>query len=449
MTYGRPRRRSIFGGFLLILLGTLFLLNNFLPEFHGWELFGKWWPVILIVWGLAKLFDFFAVRRTGEIPPRTLTGGDIGLLILLLMFAGFFSGVTWIRSHGEEIDIHFPWDRSYTFDEEVTKAARAGATIRVRTDRGNISVHPEETPEIRVLVKKEVLSGGERDAARRAAQVTLEIVETGDGYEVRPKQLGEGGRGVRLNLEVHLPKQSTIEARTDRGEIQVSGVAGGVTAVTRSGSVELRDIGGETRIEMRGGDGRVLGARGAVRLTGRGSQIEIADVEGETTIEGEFSGPIRVRNSKQGARFKSSRTDLTVGPLPGRLELAGGNLEIFDCPSNVSVVTRNKDIVMENVMGRVSIENRRGDVVLRMQQPPKEAITVTNEAASIELLLPAKSGFAVSASSRGGNIQNSFDDPGLKMTESENISRLEGTFGRGPQIQLQTTYGDIRLRKVD
>jgi len=44
------------GPLLLIVIGVLFLLNNMYPEvFH----FGKMWPVILIVIGLAKVFEYF------------------------------------------------------------------------------------------------------------------------------------------------------------------------------------------------------------------------------------------------------------------------------------------------------------------------------------------------------------------------------------------------------
>ena len=44
------------GPLLLIVIGILFLLNNMYP---GLFRFGKMWPVILIVIGLAKIFEYF------------------------------------------------------------------------------------------------------------------------------------------------------------------------------------------------------------------------------------------------------------------------------------------------------------------------------------------------------------------------------------------------------
>jgi len=43
------------GPILLIVVGVLFLLNNLYP---GMFRFGKMWPVILIVIGLSKVFEY-------------------------------------------------------------------------------------------------------------------------------------------------------------------------------------------------------------------------------------------------------------------------------------------------------------------------------------------------------------------------------------------------------
>lgn len=44
------------GPLLLIVLGILFLLNNMYPGLYS---FGKMWPVILIVIGIAKVLEYF------------------------------------------------------------------------------------------------------------------------------------------------------------------------------------------------------------------------------------------------------------------------------------------------------------------------------------------------------------------------------------------------------
>jgi cell wall-active antibiotic response 4TMS protein YvqF len=60
------------GPLLLIVIGVLFLLNNMYPDVFR---FGKMWPVILIVIGLAKVFEYFQAPQpkpesTPEIKPE-------------------------------------------------------------------------------------------------------------------------------------------------------------------------------------------------------------------------------------------------------------------------------------------------------------------------------------------------------------------------------------------
>ena len=48
------------GPLILIALGVLFLLNNLYPETFS---FGRLWPVILIVIGLAKILENLVGRK--------------------------------------------------------------------------------------------------------------------------------------------------------------------------------------------------------------------------------------------------------------------------------------------------------------------------------------------------------------------------------------------------
>jgi hypothetical protein len=56
------------GPLLLIVLGVLFLLNNLYP---GVFRFGKMWPVILIVIGLAKVLEYIQGH-----PAKTINSVD-------------------------------------------------------------------------------------------------------------------------------------------------------------------------------------------------------------------------------------------------------------------------------------------------------------------------------------------------------------------------------------
>jgi len=53
---------SIAGPFILIAIGTLFLLHN-LTGFDVFHLIRQYWPLILIAVGIAKLIEYFRVKK--------------------------------------------------------------------------------------------------------------------------------------------------------------------------------------------------------------------------------------------------------------------------------------------------------------------------------------------------------------------------------------------------
>ena len=92
-----PRRRgSLFGALLLIVLGGAFLYSNLRPEWSPWPLISRYWPVLLILLGLGKLFD--ALRAPGPPGARQTarhTGVTFAFVILLVLL-----GVALVRGRG-------------------------------------------------------------------------------------------------------------------------------------------------------------------------------------------------------------------------------------------------------------------------------------------------------------------------------------------------------------
>ena len=449
MTNGRPRRRSIFTGVVLIVLGLIFLAQNFRGEFGFWRLFSKWWPLLLILWGVAKLIDRLAAQRSGEGAPRTITGGEIFLVTCLILLGLGVSAAHWIPA---EIGADIPlWGNEYSFTQDVgPQAVPANSRISIRTLRGDIEVRAEDAAEIRVSAKKTAHAWTENEAQRQCQRVSVAISHSGDGYEVATH--GGGGERCAVNLEVHVPKQAGVSTRTNRGDVRLAGMEGGVSVATVRGDVEVRDAGGDVSIEMRKGDVHVSGAGGNVKVSGRGGDVSISNVAGAANIDGEFFGSIRLEKIAKGVHFLSQRTDLTVTKLSGRVDTSSGNLEITDASGSVTLKTRDYDIDMENVGGRIQVENRNGNVELRFANPPKDDIDVTNASAGITLTLPARAPFEIRADSHSGEIETEFTDSSLKKTGGgghDSDSRLEGKVGsRGPKINLKTSYGSIALHKT-
>ncbi len=65
MSNGRVHRRSITGALILIAFGVLFLYANLRPDFDPWSVLSRYWPLILIFWGLG-IFDYRVRKNDGH-----------------------------------------------------------------------------------------------------------------------------------------------------------------------------------------------------------------------------------------------------------------------------------------------------------------------------------------------------------------------------------------------
>ncbi len=60
----RSHSGALTAGLVLIALGLIFLVENLYAPFSAWHLIARYWPVILIVIGLKKLYLYFTWPQT-------------------------------------------------------------------------------------------------------------------------------------------------------------------------------------------------------------------------------------------------------------------------------------------------------------------------------------------------------------------------------------------------
>jgi len=444
-----PRRSSsLFPGLLLLFVGSLLLLHNY----RGLEIeqvLGHWWPLILIVWGAIKLYERTTASRAGNPDSATITGGEVFLVVGLLALIGIVVAVGVIRDKVPVEGIDWGGNGVESDLEVAPKTVPVDARITIHNGRGDVSVRPSDDSQIRVGGKKSAHAWNEDDAQKAAAKVGVEIVQNGDGYDVRPT--GPSDSHVSLNLDVEVPKKAALTIRNEKGNITVADMTKPVNITNGTGDIEVRDTGGDVSIDTRKGDTKVSDTKGNVKISGHGGEINVSGATGGLTIDGEFYGSIRADKMAKGVRFVSQRTDLTLSQLNGHMEASPGNLEIYDAPGNLSLRTQD-DITLENPGGKVKIENRRGNVDVRFSFVPKEDIEITNSSAGITLSLPESASFEIAADCHSGDINNEFQSDSLKQTSGTGSgdSHLEGKYGngRGPKITLKTSYGSISLRRT-
>ena len=447
----QPQRSSIFAGLLLILLGVLFLLHRYMPELGIGHLIARYWPLLLIIWGIAKLVDHLSAQRTGHARSPVLSGGEAVLLVLLVIVLGWIWVADYIHMKHPQLEMDGIGLFSHRHsDTEVipSQSIPSGAQVIVQTGHGDLTIHSSDVSEIRVEVNKSGSAPSESSARERMREVRVVIEHSGGRYLVHPVNQDLASGNVSVDLDVALPKNVSLTATSARGDITISGIGGAINATTQNGDIEIHDAGSDVSVQLQKGDVRISDVPGTVRISGKGSQVEVSDVDGDALIEGDFFGPIRVRNVKKTTHYASQRSDLTLLHLTGQLELDSGNIEISDVTGSAKITTHNQDIDVENVAGKLDISNSHGDIKVRYSDPPREDLNVVNESGEIDLTLPSNSSFQIAASSRSGDVQSDFEDASLKLANESDTGRLNGAVGsHGPHISLTTSYGTIYLRK--
>jgi hypothetical protein len=448
MSNGRPRG-TFLGSMMLILIGILFLVHNYRPDLVTWTWIGHWWPLLLILLGVIRLVENLTMRPG----TRAMTGGEVFLLLLVLVVG---VGISVSRKALDHLQIDDELDNPFSESADATEELpardlRPGALVTINTPRGDISVDgsPDEK-QLRIVVRKTAYAMSGDEAHSRASAAHVQVHETSAGIEVNTDAASGGNNPARVSFEVHLPKNVALDLRTSRGDVRADEITGNVSVTVARGNVEVRDTGGDVRADIGRGDAHISGVKSNVHVSGKGSHVEVEDVGGAATIDGEFYGPITARNVAKGARFVSVHTDLTIGSLPGRMDVESGDLRVENAGSPLLLTTGDKTINLEDISGRIRVQNKRGDITVRLTAAPKEEIDLTNDSGTIELALPAKSAFDLSASSRSGEIQSELGESALKSTQAKGDSTLEGKVGaNGPKITITTSYGPIRLKHSD
>ena len=447
------RRGSIFWALTLIGVGGIFLYQNFNPSIHPWQIIAKFWPILIIFWGLSKLIDFIQASAHPETTPLPLfSGSEVVLLLLILLMGTMVSHIVlhpswhnWFGFNDEDFSNIFL--NSYTYTQTLTQSVKPQPHLVVEDQRGDLEIRASDHPTMEATVKKIIRADNEGEASKIADGLKVEIVEEAGGrYALRSnrRSFSNDGNNISLDVILNVPKATSAEITSEHGDTTMAELQGDQTITSLHGDLHLSGVEGLVRVHKTGGLTEIRDVKGNVEVDGRGNDVEISGVTGTVAVNGDFSGSLEFRDVTQTLRFTSSRTDLTAQRLTGRLNMETGSLEANDIDGPFEITTRQKDITLENFKHSVKITNTNGDVQLRTSVAPTHPIQVDLGKGEIALDIPPTSNFQIDAVSRHGDVDSAF--PSLKVVKEGDTPSISGTNGKGgPAIHLSTSYGTIRL----
>jgi hypothetical protein len=213
---------------------------------------------------------------------------------------------------------------------------------------------------------------GKACASEEAALAGIQFVEQHEGAvaSVATKIPNEGfqwalfgGQYAYLDVHVRMPAGMKLDLRDSSGDLEVSGLTGGVDVVDSSGDITLRDLGGPVNVTDTSGDIDVRGIAGDFTvISDTSGDIQIADVRGDALVREDSSGDVEFHRVAGNARVdRDSSGDIEfddIGRDAGVGSDSSGEIRARHVRGNFNVQSKSggsKNIAYSDIGGKVSI----------------------------------------------------------------------------------------------
>jgi len=452
------RRRSLTGPLILIAIGVLFLLGTShiveASTLRHW--FAHWWPLLLILWGVIRLAEYYSDQQSGY-PTRRMGGGSIFLLIILIFVGLGFTGwdkVDW-QQWGENIQVDGdnPFEdmfggETHQFNNSVEKDLPSNnATLRVLSDAGDVTINTWDENKIKVDAAKKIRADESADASKYDSQTQPTINTEGNTVTVSANTTGAGAHfNVRSDLQIWVPHNVAVEVSTRKGDITVRDRNANVKATDAKGSITVEDIKGDVEADQRNkGDVHLARITGNVTMSGQVDDSSIADVSGEVKLTGDFYGDMQLSKLAKGFTFHSSRTELQMAKLDGDFSMNPGDLRANSLTGPVRLMTKSTDIHLDDLSGELRVEDSNGNVEVHSKK--LGPIDISNETGDVHVVVPDRTGFVVDIHTKTGDFNSDFNN--LRVEDNNGEKRVSGSVGSGgPTVKVNSQHGSIEIRKA-
>ena len=448
-------RRSFAGPFVLITLGVIFLLGNIgmLSWGNIGYYFSRWWPLLLIFWGLIKLVESWDAQRHGY-RSRGIGAGGVILVIFVIFIGLTASGIAkWGPEIGNNIDedndLGMFFGNKYTFADNNSAALPANGSMRIVNDRGDVKVTVSSDDKVHLITNYVVYSHSQDDAQKAREARTPHFDSEGSILVLNStgSQGVENADRARVNMEVQVPRKASIEITTQHGDIRVIGRDGDVKAQTQRGDAQVEDVNGKVDMQMRHGDFTANKISGDVSVDGSVNDVTVNDIGGQLELKGDYYGDVNINRVAKTVRFNSSRTQFELAKLDGQMTMESSDLRVTALSGPVTLRSRSKDVHFDDMNGGdVNIDDTNAQIDIRMTKSPIGNVDISNRNGEIRLTLPANAGFTADAETRNGEIRSDFSE--VKVDSARDSNHAAGKVGSGgAMVRLRTEHADIEIRK--
>lgn len=325
-------------------------------------------------------------------------------------------------------------------DSELDESMRSGETLTVHSARGDVRLHRSTDDRLHVKARKRVWAPTGEEARQLAQALEIELRRTvgkAGPHQAGSPQVGGGTvslavpripeRPVRVDLEIAVPAQVSVELSLARGDLEAAGLDGALTTNIAHGDIVVHAHGGPLAVGV---------ARGNVR---------IREVAGETNVDVKH-GDVTVEKIRGTLAIQTTHGDIDVD---GCADLAAvaihGDVSVANATDAVVIEGKHGGIDLRNIRSHdVRVRTKHGDVSLDVTDLGAEGtLNLGTVRGDIALVVPSGARATIDAAARSGRVtcsaplQNRLDERGSLRGELN---------GPGCYVHLRVTSGDIDIR---
>jgi DUF4097 and DUF4098 domain-containing protein YvlB len=420
---------------------------------HLGSLFARFWPALLILWGVLKLIEYEQAKRYGQ-PARGIGVGGVFLLLFLIgagLIATQASRLDW-KNIGEHIQIgddqgidEIFGGSTFDYSGELNSPLPSSFTsMRVNDDRGTVTVNVSEDKKVRVSWRKKVHAENQKDADAYNTKTDPTILSADKMIVLNANTQGAGDKGVSADMDIYVPANVSVSVTSGHGDVTIAGMSGSIEVNHHRGEVNINDHSGNVSLSLDGSSARLAHVKGDVTIQGKANEVAVEDVDGEVHLNGDFQESVRLVRVSRTVSFRSARTDMEFSRLDGRLDLDSGDLRADSLTGPMRLTTRSKDVALEGLSGDLRLEDSNGTVEVGLRKPGN--IQIDNRKGDVQVSIPPNTAVKVEARTREGEIASDFDE--IKVDNRDKQSSASGSIGsNGPRLALNCEKGSIEIRK--
>ena len=341
--------------------------------------------------------------------------------------------------------------------QEKTGELPATGRLVVRS-LGDVSIVGTETRAIRYIAKLAIRTRNEDAGVVPVMfeRVGIESDREPDGT-ARIVLRGPDCPGCRFAalLEIQVPEDiPEINLQTVRGDIDVRGVTGAVTAQAAGGSVRMDEIG--SNVSATSGGRIVLGAiGGSVACETAGGGIDLEHTGGSARLATRV-GSVRAKSVGGDLEARTRAGSIEIGRVAGSVsvETSSGSIRVAEAPNGVRAQVGAGDIRIDRASGALQITSGAGNIAVGLgDRAGLDDSVLTTGVGSVVISLPETLALTVEAAVRMGRGRQSIvsEFPSIRVRRSPGpfgTAEAAGSInGGGAILRSGTGIGRIEIRR--